>query len=454
MPHRTRLASIVCILSLALLAGCGETPSRPQPEPVAENDDGAQEQPVRVPSTVDAIDVKSFGAVGDGKADDTEAVQRAIEAAMLPSVRDPLLVRPGELRFPPGHYRVTKPLVIRGGTIVLKGTGPVDSFGGTPGQKRARRPRAGTQLIYDGPAGGVLLDVIGSGGLQIEDLGFIGMDKASVLLRINSEKGAGAGRFYFETCVFADADTGIECGNTDWPKNAADMTFNTILFAELKTGFRTQATPNIDYTFIRPHCRNVDLVFHFVKGGVCYASNATMVNCGLGIRIEGCGKNTGVFCFDLLRMESARKRAYRLIEVDGPETAMVVFNALNMQTNRAGREAGDARPLMDLGPNAQVVVNGGLFTNGPIARLRGSAAGGPTWLQINDCRFDPWGGHNIDPWREGVIDADDLSGFEIRNCTVQGRLLKQYGHYPEDMLVPVKEDGTIEFASPVAEDPQ
>lgn len=80
-----------------------------------------------------AADVRSFGAVGDGKADDTAAIQKAADAG-------------GTIRFEAGTYRLTKtvtvnlnahgPVAIIGdGTarIVMAGAGPAFHFTGTHG---------------------------------------------------------------------------------------------------------------------------------------------------------------------------------------------------------------------------------------------------------------------------------------------------------------------------------
>ncbi len=75
-----------------------------------------------------------FGAVGDGQADDTEALQRAINSGV------------GDVRLPRGLYRITRPIVIdldkvgytsiHGGgvaTLVMAGPGPALKFVGTHG---------------------------------------------------------------------------------------------------------------------------------------------------------------------------------------------------------------------------------------------------------------------------------------------------------------------------------
>jgi len=76
--------------------------------------------------------VRDFGAVGDGRADDTAAIQNAVNAGV------------GDVRFPDGTYRVTKPIVVElqkvgwtsligNGTarIVMAGPGPAFKFVGT-----------------------------------------------------------------------------------------------------------------------------------------------------------------------------------------------------------------------------------------------------------------------------------------------------------------------------------
>ena len=78
--------------------------------------------------------VKHFGAVGDGKADDTAAIQRAVDAGT------------GEIKLPRGTYRITRPIIVeldrvgftsmtgRGAArIVMAGPGPALKFVGTHG---------------------------------------------------------------------------------------------------------------------------------------------------------------------------------------------------------------------------------------------------------------------------------------------------------------------------------
>ncbi len=92
----------------------------------------AQQTRVAAPKQNEPVTVTSFGAKGDGKTDDTAAIQRAINS------------RQGGIRFPKGKYRITKTIEIDleklGYTslhgegvaqIIMAGAGPAFRFVGT-----------------------------------------------------------------------------------------------------------------------------------------------------------------------------------------------------------------------------------------------------------------------------------------------------------------------------------
>ena len=69
-----------------------------------------------LPALKAAADVKAFGAVGDGVADDTAAFQKAIDAS-----------KGKVIRVPRGRYKITDFLTIRDSGTVLQGTGAEES---------------------------------------------------------------------------------------------------------------------------------------------------------------------------------------------------------------------------------------------------------------------------------------------------------------------------------------
>lgn len=65
----------------------------------------AQSPAAPAPASRNMLTAASFGARGDGNADDTVALQRALDAAFAPG-------GPGFLEIPPGIYKVTRTLRI------------------------------------------------------------------------------------------------------------------------------------------------------------------------------------------------------------------------------------------------------------------------------------------------------------------------------------------------------
>jgi parallel beta-helix repeat protein len=87
------------------------TPIPPIPTPIPPNP-----TPIPAPVPPGVLNVRSFGAAGDDQTDDTAAIQKALNLAVsLPS--------PHTVFFPPGTYRITDSLKIRGSGITLLGAG-------------------------------------------------------------------------------------------------------------------------------------------------------------------------------------------------------------------------------------------------------------------------------------------------------------------------------------------
>ncbi len=73
------------------------------------------------------VSVKKYGAVGDGKTDDTAAINRALTDGRTPCNGD-FFRSPKILFFPPGRYLLTGPLSFCGAEMSLRGAGPKESI--------------------------------------------------------------------------------------------------------------------------------------------------------------------------------------------------------------------------------------------------------------------------------------------------------------------------------------
>jgi len=133
MPRLFRLWLVLTTAAVLTGLPCAARAADPSP------DAGTQQSAVAAAS----VTVRDFGALGDGKADDTSAIQKAIDA------------KTGDVYFPRGVYRVSQPLVIEldkvgptsligsgAARIVMAGPGPtirlVGTHGGTASPKTVK----------------------------------------------------------------------------------------------------------------------------------------------------------------------------------------------------------------------------------------------------------------------------------------------------------------------------
>lgn len=251
------------------------------------------------------INVKDFGAKGDGKNDDTMAIQTAILKA---SPRG----SGGVLYFPSGHYRITQTLIfekVMG--LIVRGEGSLGHY------SSHLTPKASNSLLFwDGEAGGTMVKTIGSFGCTWEHLSFSGrrvsytnrwkwdLPTAGILFHINTIKGFGNMIHNMSNLSFSHADTGIQCGSIDGPPTTdSDMYFQNNAFSMLKTGFKTVHQQNVDYLFDFTFMGGVKTAFDFKKGGNFTSNNFQGTCIDLVLNVENCGANNGTFLFTQTRLE-------------------------------------------------------------------------------------------------------------------------------------------------------
>jgi hypothetical protein len=128
-------------------------------------------------------DVNATGARGDGVADDTAAIQKALDVFSGKP-------RSGRVYVPTGVYRVTKTLTYRGNVSEgLNLEGSVSASG-----------PSGAVLRWDGPAGGTVLRLAGAVDTRVSNLAIDGRGKArhGVVVAYDGDRKAGASNVTLE----------------------------------------------------------------------------------------------------------------------------------------------------------------------------------------------------------------------------------------------------------------
>lgn len=117
------------------------------------------------------LNVRWFGARGDGASDDTPALRRALVAAQAH----------GSLHFPRGVYRVQETLVLPAGPLQIRGDGAATPFASgspgseSPGIEYSRSGSSGSVLHFVGQDGAILQSpTTGAGPLTLEHLSLRG----------------------------------------------------------------------------------------------------------------------------------------------------------------------------------------------------------------------------------------------------------------------------------------
>jgi hypothetical protein len=345
------------------------------------------------------INVKNFGAKGDGKADDSIPIQNAFDYACETDSS------PRSVVFPPGKYRVTKTLRLdnRHRNISIKGTG------GPRGTKYAT-----TKILFDGDKGQPLLECKPLNGLVLTDILLDGLGKAGVLLRINSTKGHGTAEFFLKRVNFFNADIGIECG-ADLDICASDMTFIDIVIENMTTaGFKAVSNQALDFVFIRSEVNNTPIAFHFIKGGAATFIHPCAFKVDTMLKIERSGINSGAFSIRGWFWErySYSSKKKKMVFVDAAGEANITVTGTSTGCTRVwGKDADLKTPNFILGPSAQLTVIGCMIS-GKIATLTGKKDRPATFAQFINCRFRC----ASNPLKD--IEVDDYSGYEFQNSNV------------------------------------
>lgn len=230
--------------------------------------------------TLDAgplIDVRAtYGAVGDGVHDDTDALQNAIEDVSLGR-------KDGIIFLRAGRYRITRTLKfpVGAGGGVICGSG---CYVGDPRTKKRTGPH--TIIIWDGESGGTMLAAEGNLGWRISNISFVGSAvkdstrRAGVIYHCKWNKDFGSGEGFFESCWFVDAEVAVKMGQHRRDDGCADYVFIQVGFMFCDVGVYVSNLQGVNYNFIYLAASWCNSVIVAAEGGHFYIQNAQVVGCG------------------------------------------------------------------------------------------------------------------------------------------------------------------------------
>lgn len=432
MPH-TRIGQfvLVSLVSTALLlSGCNEPRSASAPPA-----DKSAAEPLE-------LNVRDFGAVGDGKTDDSAALQAAFDAAAGSSRRYPDQDGPSALVIPSGTYRIADTLTLdhRHKGLSIRGAGLAKGYGSP------------VKLVWDGPDGGVLIDMRSAFSIELTDLALIGsmqafrevshlgilkrnllsdidtFDRAAVCLRINTAgRGGAAAELTLRRIYVSDADTGIEIGGLGRNICGSDMLIEDLGMSHCQTGFRTMKHQNVNFVFIRPQVGNCGTGLHFVEGGSVSAILYSGKKVDRFVKIDHGGINAGNFAFHIMKPEfhPGPLTGKRGAVVEAKGEVNVTFTGLCTGVIGLFGEKGDREsPLFIVGPGAQVQVEGSMIS-GHIAHVEGDPEIGPAFIRFENCRFRV----ATDPHRD--ITANEEGGYSFVDCIYSEDRFDAQGQYKQ-----------------------
>jgi hypothetical protein len=152
------------------------------------------------------LNVKDFGAVGDGKHDDTASLEKALASLVGQD-------RKGVLYFPAGAYLISRTLEFASLNPELNPPGGKSRA--ALGKAIVGQHPATTVLVWGGKAGGTMLHLAGQSNCRYGRLTFDGRGKARICLRVERmpELYRNSSYVQIHDMIFRDSDFGIY--NTD-----------------------------------------------------------------------------------------------------------------------------------------------------------------------------------------------------------------------------------------------
>jgi hypothetical protein len=330
--------------------------------------------------------VKQFGAVGDGVADDTAAIQAAISAVYAVSAA---VGKGAAVYVPTGRYMVATTIDfgnLRGFKLYGDGSHSFDS------DPSSSFPQSLSCIVWNGAAGGTVMKTSGA-YFTIRDLAIWGAGPgdatfAGVGFQLSKAAGIASGNGSFVNTAIVNCDIGFKCATNAADENCENMVWDQAMFHTCGIAYQVNNAQGAGHTFGFVQSLFCGNVFDFNAGGQLVVDHLFCYQVDEVLRIDGDGTATG---------ETQGSFTFNSIQIDGggqtvtPEIVVVglagggggnrLIKINNLRMGSASHKA-DGRFLFDLAGSAYLHVEDIMHLNvaNSILRLDGSGTYKPKAL--------------------------------------------------------------------------
>lgn len=326
-----------------------------------------------------------------GSPDDAAAIQSAIDAAARPNAPA------STVYVPPGTWRIARTLRIpQVSGLTIRGAGQVPD-------RRTTGHFGGTTLVWDGPAGGTLIEGRGSTYLTVSDLSLTGRPKpdspnrAGLLLHAAPLPGWGTGAWTVRNVNCIDADVGIQCGSVQGDLNCSDNLYERVGFIGCGTGFRSANDQSLNHLFVALSADGCGRILDVERGGNVTVLSGSFANGG-EVRFGPGGDNAAPSVFESVRWEGGVKidvGAYRRVEFRGLHEAAPVravsIDATGSYVAISGRSVFQSKPTVTVRGDGAGSVGCVVFRDSLFMRGEPAADAGPGCSARVESGFSGWG---------------------------------------------------------------
>jgi hypothetical protein len=249
------------------------------------------------------LDVRWFGARGDGTTNDTEALQNAL---------DEVRVRGGSLYFPPGRY-IVKSTLDAGASQGVRYMGASSSARGTKFSEDGSLKQWPTTLVWMG--GQDHTDVLfkwGGSHCIFDGIGFQGgWDSApnppGIAFLMYKTTGLGTGKASFPRIQISHAAVGFQCAEHRGDDNCDTCNFSRAHFKDCGAGFRLKNDQGVAHSFGYAKFDDTDVCFDIEAGGPVDVQHLSGVRTPVLLKISGAGLSSA-YRFGFITLDAQQDR--------------------------------------------------------------------------------------------------------------------------------------------------